>query len=138
MIRRQQPILMQLETNVQAITHTGCSPGSCAYPGHESISRCASGGGPVVPCLTLGCRTADDAYIDLGRISVDHRIMGGIPCVAGTRIPVATVMGLVADGLTTDEILAEYPQLIREDIQGCLGYAARAVDERELPVRLSA
>lgn len=64
--------------------------------------------------------------------------MGGIPCVAGTRIPVATVMGLVADGLTTDEILAEYPQLIREDIQGCLGYAARAVDERELPVRLSA
>jgi uncharacterized protein (DUF433 family) len=64
--------------------------------------------------------------------------MGGVPCVAGTRIPVATVVGLVANGLAADEILAEYPQLAREDVQACLGYAARAVDERELPVRLSA
>jgi uncharacterized protein (DUF433 family) len=77
-------------------------------------------------------------HMDLGRISVDHRIMGGVPCVAGTRIPVATVVGLVANGLTADEITAGYPQLTREDVQACLGYAARAVDERELPVRLSA
>jgi uncharacterized protein (DUF433 family) len=76
--------------------------------------------------------------MDLGRISVNHKIMGGVPCVAGTRIPVATIVGLVADGLTTDEIVAEYPQLTAEDVQACLGYAARAVDERELPVRLSA
>ena len=76
--------------------------------------------------------------MDLARISVDHRIMGGVPCVAGTRIPVATVVGLIAGWLTPDEILEEYPQLVREDIQACLGYAARAVDERELPVRLSA
>ena len=69
-------------------------------------------------------------YMDLGRISVDHRIMGGVPCVAGTRIPVATVVGLVANGLTTDEIMADYPQLTREDIQACLGYAARAVERR--------
>ncbi len=91
-----------------------------------------------VASLTLGYYTAHDEHMDLGRISVDHRIMGGVPCVAGTRIPVATVVGLVANGLTTDEILAEYPQLTREDVQACLGYAARAVDERELPVRLSA
>jgi uncharacterized protein (DUF433 family) len=76
--------------------------------------------------------------MDLGRISVDHRIMGGVPCVAGTRIPVATIVGLVANGLTMDQILAEYPQLSLADVQACLGYAARAVDERELPVRLSA
>ncbi|HEY4991373.1 MAG TPA: DUF433 domain-containing protein [Nakamurella sp.] len=76
--------------------------------------------------------------MDLGRISVDHRIMGGVPCVAGTRIPVATVVGLIANGLTADQILAEYPQLSIADVQACLGYAARAVDERELPVRLSA
>ena len=76
--------------------------------------------------------------MDLERISVDHRIMGGVPCVAGTRIPVSTIIGLVANGLTLEEILAEYPQLVAADIQACLQYAARAVDERELPVRLSA
>ena len=76
--------------------------------------------------------------MDLRRISVDHRVMGGVPCVTGTRIPVATVVGLVANGLSTEEITAEYPQLTGEDVRACLEYAARAVDERELPVRLSA
>lgn len=74
----------------------------------------------------------------LGRISVDQRIMGGMPCVAGTRIPVATVAGSVANGLTTDEVLAEHPQLTRVDVQACLAYAARAVDIRELPVQAAA
>ena len=76
--------------------------------------------------------------MDFDRISIDHRVMGGVPCVAGTRIPVATVVGMIANGLTTDQILAEYPQLATEDVQACLVYAARAVDERELPVRLTA
>jgi uncharacterized protein (DUF433 family) len=76
--------------------------------------------------------------MDLGRISVDHQIMGSVPCVAGTRIPVATIVGLVANGLTAIEIVAEYPQLTLADVQACLGYPARAVDERELPVRLTA
>ena len=88
--------------------------------------------------LTLGSRAAHDEYMDLARITVDHQIMGGVPCVAGTRIPVTTVVGLIADGLTADEILTEYPQLTLADVQACLGYAARAVDERELPVRLTA
>ena len=69
------------------------------------------------------------------RISVDHRIMGGVPCIRGTRIPVATVVGMVADGMTTVEILADFPQLSAEDIQEALRYAALAVDERELPLR---
>jgi uncharacterized protein (DUF433 family) len=72
------------------------------------------------------------------RIVVDHRIMGGVPCVAGTRIPVASVVGLVANGLSVDDIRAEYPQLAAEDVQACLAYAARAVDGRELPVRFTA
>lgn len=76
--------------------------------------------------------------MELERISVDHRIMGGVPSVAGTRIPVATVVGSVASGLTTDEILAEYPQLTREDIQAWLTYAAGAVDVRELPAQADA
>ena len=76
--------------------------------------------------------------MDLARIIVDHQIMGGVPCVAGTRIPVATIVGLIASGLTTEGIVTEYPQLTPDDVQACLGYAARAVDERELPVRLTA
>lgn len=69
------------------------------------------------------------------RISVDHRIMGGVPCIRGTRIPVATVVAMVAEGLTAAEIVAQFPQLTAEDIQDALRYAAAAVDERELPLR---
>ena len=93
---------------------------------------------PAGSCLTPGNRTAHDECMDLGRITVDHQIMGGVPCVTGTRIPVATLVGLVANGLTTNEIVDEYPQLTPADVQACLGYAARAVDERELAVRLTA
>ena len=67
------------------------------------------------------------------RISIDHRIMGGVPCIRGTRIPVATVVGMVAEGMTTEEILVDFPQLTLEDIHEALRYAAAAVDERELP-----
>jgi len=69
------------------------------------------------------------------RVVVDHRIMGGVPCVRGTRIPVATVVGMVAEGMTVDEILRDFPQLSDEDIKDALHYAAAAVDERELPLR---
>lgn len=72
------------------------------------------------------------------RISVDYRVMGGVPCVRGTRIPVATVVGLLGEGLSADEILTEYPTLTHDDLMACLRYAAAAVDERELPVRLTA
>jgi uncharacterized protein (DUF433 family) len=68
------------------------------------------------------------------RISIDHRIMGGVPCIRGTRIPVATVVGMVAEGITTEEILVDFPQLTLEDIHEALRYAAAAVDERELPL----
>ena len=60
--------------------------------------------------------------------------MGGVPCIRGLRIPVATVVGMVADGLTESEILAAYPDLEREDLAEALRYAADAVRERELPL----
>lgn len=68
------------------------------------------------------------------RITVNPRQMGGVPCVRGLRIPVATVVGMVADGLTEAEILAAYPDLERADIHEALRYAADAVRERELPL----
>lgn len=61
--------------------------------------------------------------------------MGGVPCIRGTRIPVSTVVGMVAEGMTVSEIVVEFPQLTSEDIQDALRYAAAAVDERELPLR---
>jgi uncharacterized protein (DUF433 family) len=68
------------------------------------------------------------------RITVDAGQMGGVPCVRSLRIPVATVVGMVADGMTETEILATYPDLEREDIREALRYAAAAVRERELPL----
>jgi uncharacterized protein (DUF433 family) len=47
------------------------------------------------------------------RITMNHRQMGGVPCIRGLRIPVATVVGMVADGLTEADILAAYPDLER-------------------------
>ena len=69
------------------------------------------------------------------RISVDHRIMGGVPCVGGTRIPVAAVVAMVAEEMGSDAILAEFPQLTPADIQDSLRYAAAADDVRETPLR---
>ncbi len=68
------------------------------------------------------------------RITIDPRQMGGVPCVRGMRIPVATVVGMVADGMTEAEILHDYPDLERDDIREALRYAAEAVRERELPL----
>lgn len=61
--------------------------------------------------------------------------MGGQPCIRGLRIPVASVVAMVADGMTVDEILTEFPDLERDDIAEALRYAAEAVRERELPLR---
>jgi uncharacterized protein (DUF433 family) len=68
------------------------------------------------------------------RITVNPKQMGGVPCIRGLRIPVATVVGMVADGMTETEILSAYPDLEREDFAEALRYAADAVRERELPL----
>ena len=68
------------------------------------------------------------------RITVRADQMGGVPCIRGLRIPVATVVGMVADGMTQVEILAAYPDLEGDDIEQALRYAAEAVRERELPL----
>lgn len=68
------------------------------------------------------------------RITVKPEQMGGVPCIRGLRVPVATVVGMVAEGMATEEILRDFPDLEREDIQQALQYAAEAVRERELPL----
>ena len=68
------------------------------------------------------------------RITVNPNQMGGVPCIRGLRIPVATVVGMVAEGMTEEEIIKAFPDLKREDIREALQYAAEAVRERELPL----
>lgn len=61
------------------------------------------------------------------RITVNPRQMDGVPCVRGLRIPVATVVGMLADGMTEADILKAYPDLEAADIHEALQYAAEAV-----------
>jgi uncharacterized protein (DUF433 family) len=67
------------------------------------------------------------------RITVNPNQTGGVPCVRGLRIPVASIVDMIADGMGTEEILEAYPDLEREDITEALRYAAEAVREGELP-----
>ena len=68
------------------------------------------------------------------RITVDPNQMGGVPCIRGLRIPVATVIGMLADGMTDADILKHYVDLQAEDIREAMKFAAEALQERELPI----
>lgn len=68
------------------------------------------------------------------RITVNPKQMGGVPCIRGLRIPVATIVGMIAEGMTEEEILKSFPDLEHEDICEALHYAAEALQERELPM----
>ena len=68
------------------------------------------------------------------RITADAARMGGVPCIRDLRVPVATIVGMVADGMSTTDILRAYPDLAAEDVIEALRFAADAVRERELPL----
>ena len=72
------------------------------------------------------------------RITVNPNQMGGMPCIRALRIPVATVVAMVADGMTTQEIVGELPDPEPDDVAAALHYAAEALRERELPIRHTA
>jgi uncharacterized protein (DUF433 family) len=72
--------------------------------------------------------------MQLTRITVHANQMGGVPCIRGLRIPVATVVGMIAEGMSHPEILSAYPDLTEEDIREALTFAAEALRERELPL----
>lgn len=72
------------------------------------------------------------------RITVDPDLMGGVPTIRGLRIPVATVVTMVADGMTVEEICRDLPDLVPDDVAEALRYAAETVRERHLPLRPSA
>jgi uncharacterized protein (DUF433 family) len=70
----------------------------------------------------------------LGRITINPEVCGGKPCIRGTRIWVSLILDLLADGMTEAELLAEYPQLVHEDMLAAIAYGAEAARERVVPV----
>ena len=70
----------------------------------------------------------------LDRITFNAQVMGGKPCIRGLRVTVGTIVGLVAAGRTSQEILALYPYLEEEDIRQALSYAAWRAEEIDVPL----
>jgi uncharacterized protein (DUF433 family) len=70
----------------------------------------------------------------LQRISIDPKVCGGRPCIRGHRIWVPLILDYLASGTSEEEILREYPQLMREDIQACLAYGSELARERTVHV----
>jgi uncharacterized protein (DUF433 family) len=66
------------------------------------------------------------------RIVIKPDVHHGDACIKGTRIPVSVIVGSMADGMTPEEILDQYPQLTEKDIQAALGYAADALQHNVL------
>lgn len=72
------------------------------------------------------------------RIARDPAVMGGVPCVKGTRMPVATIVAYLGEGQTTEDILRAFPQLTVGDVREALTFAAETLREREIPLSISA
>lgn len=68
------------------------------------------------------------------RIKIDPKKMGGVPIIRDLRMPVATVVTMVADGRTTEQILEDFPELEAEDIKQALQFAAATLNERQVPL----
>jgi uncharacterized protein (DUF433 family) len=76
--------------------------------------------------------------MQLTRITFDPQVMGGKPCIRGLRVTVGAIVGLVAAGHSTAEILQAYPCLEEEDVRQALAYASWRVEEVEAPLTLVA
>lgn len=74
----------------------------------------------------------------MDRITVNAAQMGGAPCLRGLRIPVATVVNMIANGMSPAEVVAELPPLELEDVTAALRFAADAVADREIPLQSTA
>jgi uncharacterized protein (DUF433 family) len=74
----------------------------------------------------------------LQRISIDPNICFGKPCIRGTRIWVSLLLDFLSSGMTVEEILAEYPQLVAEDVLAAIAYGAEMARERYVEIPLSA
>jgi uncharacterized protein (DUF433 family) len=69
--------------------------------------------------------------MQIDRMTLDPAVMGGKPCIRGLRVPVGTLLGLVATGVSRERIFAAYPYLEPEELDAAFAYAAWRLEERE-------
>jgi uncharacterized protein (DUF433 family) len=93
---------------------------------------------PVTAWPRLTPRSRRSSLVHMDRITIDPAVMGGVPCLRGLRIPVATVVNMVAGGMTAQQIVDELPPLEIEDVAAALRFAADAVADREIPLQPTA
>jgi uncharacterized protein (DUF433 family) len=74
----------------------------------------------------------------LDRISIDPAVCFGKPCIRGTRIWVSLILDFLASGMTVDQVLAEYPHLVKEDILAAIAYGAAMSRERYVDIQMKA
>lgn len=74
--------------------------------------------------------------LEFDRITFDPNVMGGKACIRGMRVTVSLILNLVANGMSTEEIIGAYPYLEQEDIQQALQYAAWLTEETVHPLEL--
>ncbi len=97
---------------------------------HRDLSRGCHSNAPG----EFGHSYKQEGTLQYNRITAKRDMMGGIPCIRGLRIPVATVVGMIATGMSEQEILDAYPDIEHDDIRESLLYAAETVRERRIPL----
>lgn len=73
----------------------------------------------------------------LGRISIDPNVCFGKPCIKGTRIWVSLILDFLANGMTVDDVRAEYPQLTTDDIRAAIAYGAEMARQRYVDIPMA-
>ena len=73
----------------------------------------------------------------LSRITVDPEVCHGKPCLRGLRYPVETILEYLAGGNSVEDLLAEFPDLEREDILACLEFSRRMLAARSVHLSLT-
>jgi uncharacterized protein (DUF433 family) len=68
----------------------------------------------------------------LERITIDPKVMVGKPVIRGTRIPVGLILKMLGQGISTEEVLREYPRLEKADIEAAIAYAARVIEHEDV------
>jgi uncharacterized protein (DUF433 family) len=81
------------------------------------------------------CGIESGTSMNFDRIAVSPDVMGGRPCIRGTRVTVGAIVGLLAKGHSREEILRLYPYIKQEDVTQALGYAAWRSEEREVQLK---